>query len=279
VSMTSGDALKGHVILLTFDNLGEASELERGTWPEGEPLGRHPSVTRALPRLLDELERHALSATFFVEGLNCELYPDAVRGIAARGHDIGAHGWRHEPWGELPSDRAAERALLTRATDAFRRLGVTPRGFRPPSGSDTDQTHGILAELDYTWCSIAAADDDASARARRAGGLWDVTYDWGLVDAYSLMPRFAELRRRRGDPAEPMAPQDLGDRLAARLPQEVGTGLDVIILHPFLMLDDAWWEQVQRLLALLAGLRGSGRASVLSPDTFIAGLAGSGSAS
>src|SRR5262249_51170155 len=76
-------------IILTFDNLGEASELERGTRDERFPLGRHPSVTDALPRLLDELGRLQLRATFFIEGINCELNPDAVRAIAARGHEVG----------------------------------------------------------------------------------------------------------------------------------------------------------------------------------------------
>ena len=37
-------------ISVTFDNLGEAAELERGTWPEGAPLGEHPSVRECLPR-------------------------------------------------------------------------------------------------------------------------------------------------------------------------------------------------------------------------------------
>ena len=65
-------------VVLTFDNLGEASELERGTWPPDEPLGRHPSVLTALPRLLSELDVLGLRATFFVEAINCELYPDAL---------------------------------------------------------------------------------------------------------------------------------------------------------------------------------------------------------
>ena len=36
-------------VSVTFDNLGEAADLERGLWPEGEPLGRHYSVKRTLP--------------------------------------------------------------------------------------------------------------------------------------------------------------------------------------------------------------------------------------
>jgi hypothetical protein len=39
-------------LAVTFDNLGEAFELERGAWPADRPRGRHPSVVRALPRVL-----------------------------------------------------------------------------------------------------------------------------------------------------------------------------------------------------------------------------------
>jgi peptidoglycan/xylan/chitin deacetylase (PgdA/CDA1 family) len=61
-------------VAVTFDNLGEAAELERGQWPEGEPLGRHFSVCEALPRLLEALREAGLHATFFVEGLNAERW-------------------------------------------------------------------------------------------------------------------------------------------------------------------------------------------------------------
>ena len=83
-------------LVLTIDNLGEASALERGE--QRAASGRDPSVTRALPWLLRELDRHQLTATFFVEAINCELYPHAVRAIAARGHELGHHGWSHENW-------------------------------------------------------------------------------------------------------------------------------------------------------------------------------------
>ena len=43
-------------LVLTFDNLGEATELERGGLDPGARLGEHPSVTEALPWLLDALD-------------------------------------------------------------------------------------------------------------------------------------------------------------------------------------------------------------------------------
>ena len=68
------------MIALTFDNLGEAAEVQLG----GEQTGEHFSVTEVLPKLLDALGEHGLSATFFVEGLNTELYPNALAGTAMR---------------------------------------------------------------------------------------------------------------------------------------------------------------------------------------------------
>lgn len=73
-------------VSVTFDNLGEAADLERGLWPEDEPLGRHFSVKRTLPRILDTLEELELRATFFVEGINAELYPEALLEISNSGH-------------------------------------------------------------------------------------------------------------------------------------------------------------------------------------------------
>ena len=120
-------------LVLTIDNLGEARALERGTQPPEEPVGNDPSVTVALPWLLDELDAHSLSATFFVEGINTELYPDALRELTARGHQLGLHGWRHEEWASLSA--TDERDTLARGVEAFAGLGIEARGFRPPAAS------------------------------------------------------------------------------------------------------------------------------------------------
>jgi peptidoglycan/xylan/chitin deacetylase (PgdA/CDA1 family) len=237
-------------ILLSFDNLGEASELERGTWTGQTPLGRHPSVTVALPRLLDELDAIALTATFFVEAINCELNPDAVRAIVARGHQVGVHGWRHEQWAELPPAR--ERELLERATAAFAAFGVESRAFRPPGGGLTAQTPELLRELGYEWCSPAIETAPSGNAAPEDSPLRWLPFDWELVDAYHLMARFAPLRERRGDGAEPLDADATAARLATALRSDRPS--KVVILHPFLMLDDGWWNGTRQTLRLIKEL-------------------------
>jgi peptidoglycan-N-acetylglucosamine deacetylase len=246
----SGPGGPAGTIVLTFDNLGEASALQRGTWDPQTPLGSDPSVTRALPWLLDALDHSGLRATFFVEAINCELNPEAVRMISARGHELGVHGWEHEVWGEL--DAHTERALLARALHAFAALGLTPRGFRPPGGALTAGTPALLHELGFQWCSPAS--DGRREEDPVVDGLVVIPFDWELVDAYHLMERFADLRERRGDPSGPLAAEAAGERMASALHD--GVGERTVVMHPFLMLDEAWRGQVRRLLETLAALGG-----------------------
>ena len=141
----------GPTVSLTFDNLGEVADLERGRWPADAPLGRHASVTRTLPRVLSLLDDVGLRATFFVEGLNAELYPDALRAIADGGHEVAFHGWQHEHWADLSP--AAERESFERGVTALDGLGLRPVGFRPPGGELTPATLGLLREFGFEYCS------------------------------------------------------------------------------------------------------------------------------
>jgi peptidoglycan/xylan/chitin deacetylase (PgdA/CDA1 family) len=207
-------------VSVTFDNLGEAADLERGQWPPGEPLGQHYSVREALPELLTLLAREGLQATFFVEGFNAEVYPDVLEGLRAAGHEVACHGWRHEPWHEVTDE--AER--LARARDA---LGG-PAGFRPPGGQLNDGTLATLRELGFTYCS------PAGERVERREGIAVLPFRWELIDAYYYLPHFASLRAQHGDPEAPMAPAVLRERALAALDAHTDGHL-VLLFHPFLL--------------------------------------------
>jgi peptidoglycan/xylan/chitin deacetylase (PgdA/CDA1 family) len=52
-------------------------------------------VERNTIRLLDIFQRHQLEATFFVLGWVADRFPDLVREIERRGHEVATHGYSH----------------------------------------------------------------------------------------------------------------------------------------------------------------------------------------
>ncbi len=214
-------------VSVTFDNLGEAADLERGLWPEGMPLGHHFSVKRMLPRILRMLEELGLHATFFVEGINAELHPEALLQIANSGHELGYHGWRHEYWPDLsPSEEAR---LLERGVHKMHELGVRPRGFRPPGGRLTATSPGLLENLDFTYCSPAGLE------VGFLGQLVVLPFEWRLIDAYYYLPRFGGLRKSATGSSEPLSPFRFRETLSSALQGVVRDGGHLTLLfHPFL---------------------------------------------
>ena len=228
-------------VLLSFDNLGEAADLERHG---ATPSGPHPSVTVGLPRALDALAALDLRATFFVEGLNAELYPQALRDIAAAGHEVGVHGWRHERWDDLSAGAEDER--LGRGVAALAGLGLEIEGFRPPGGELGAHTVAALAAHGLRWCS------PAGERAERRGGVAMLPFRWPAVDAYHRLESFTDRRTARGDRATVASPQEAADALIGVLDARGDEPL-VLILHPFLLLEDDEAAQARRVLEHLAG--------------------------
>jgi peptidoglycan/xylan/chitin deacetylase (PgdA/CDA1 family) len=140
-------------VSITVDNLGEAAEIELGLRAVDAPLGNHYSVVGALPIVLKALAAARLRATFFVEGINAEVYPDALASIEAAGHELAYHAWCHEDWSTLEGE--AEAANLDRGLAAFREIGVEVVGFRPPGGRLTPRTLDLLASRGLRHCSPA----------------------------------------------------------------------------------------------------------------------------
>jgi peptidoglycan-N-acetylglucosamine deacetylase len=241
-------------IVLTFDNLGEAADEERGL-PTGPPP--HPSVAVALPPLLELLHRHDLRATFFVEAVNAERYPDTLSAILGGGHELGCHGWRHEVFGQLPPSQRP--AILDRSLAALRGAGVAVEGFRPPGGTITRYDLALLAARGVRWCSPAGSapgiDHDVVC----------LPFAWPLIDAYYLAPALAGLRVQDGLPEEPLAVERYLEAIGAEL-DRVGDpdppALVCLIMHPYLYAGERRPEVLDGLLQRLARLRESGVAAV-----------------
>ena len=122
--------------------------------PDTAPDGteRYPDLTR---RVLDFLDARAVRGTFFVVGEVAEQHPEVVRDVAARGHEVGLHAWRHVPLTEL--DPGTGRDDVTRGKALLEDLtGAPVAGFRAPIFSlvpDSRWAVAVLVEAGFTYSS------------------------------------------------------------------------------------------------------------------------------
>jgi len=233
------------VLSLSFDNLGEAAELEAGaTVPEP---GKHFTATRAVPEILTMLAERELPATFFVEGLNAELYPELLQEIAARGHEVAYHAWRHEQWGDLTAAEQAEN--VSRGRDAFGGLGLEVRGMRPPGGSLGAGGVDVLREAGLRYCSPAGAG------AGEEGEIALLPFQWRHVDAACTLPPLAAAREQIGGSTDPVEPEAFVASLVSEI-EELSRrgGYIALVLHP-VMLDWLGGENLTALLDRIVAVR------------------------
>lgn len=230
---------------LSFDNLGEAAAIELGAVAP-EDAGDHPTVSQVLPTLLAALGERDIAATFFVEGLNAELYPDALTAIDAAGHEVAYHAWRHEQWAGLTAAKQARN--LARGLTAFAELGIEIAGLRPPGGGLGPGGLDVLREAGLRYCSPAGEG------AGVEDGIALLPFQWRHVDASCVLPPLSAAREEIAGSTDPIEPGVFIAYLEAEI-EGLATkgGFMTIILHPF-MLD---WLGENNLATLLGRIRSS----------------------
>ena len=220
-------------LCLSFDNLGEAAEIELGAFPAGAPLGEHFTAKSALRSVLTELMLRNLRATFFVEGLNTELYPTQLLSVHLQNHELGYHAWRHEQWGDLSAAEQGDN--LERGLTAFRGLGqglgIEFSGLRPPGGRLGAGGVGVLREAGLRYCSPAGEG------AGVEDGIALLPFQWQHVDAACAAAAAGARARAHQWLAGPTRPRRLLSHTWKRrssVSHETG-GFAAIVLHLFML--------------------------------------------
>ena len=141
--------------------------------------GPNPPGTDNVLRTLD---RHAVTATFFLEGWRLEDGAGCAQRIVDAGHEIGNHSYSHSNLDELPPEECLnevrDAAAIIHAT-----IGVYTRLFRPPWGRLDQATTDAILDAGHDialWnCSVRDWEGpDADAVATR---LLASAHDEGIV--------------------------------------------------------------------------------------------------
>ena len=108
-------------------------------------------------RILQELVKRDLKATFFCLGWIAEKHPDVILQIHAQGHHIGCHSYQHEL--SFRFDREGFRQDTEKSKKLIEDLiGESIDAFRAPGFSITERNKWaleVLTELDFNYdCSI-----------------------------------------------------------------------------------------------------------------------------
>ncbi len=118
------------------------------------------------PQLLAVLERHNMKATFAVPAAMAKLLADELRELAENGHEIAAHGLKHEDVSEL--SREDEQARMNLATEMLSEvMGRRPRGWFSlarqgdpfAGGTISPNTFALMDEAGYSYMGNGLSDD------------------------------------------------------------------------------------------------------------------------
>lgn len=113
--------------------------------------GPDPAVT---PAVLDLLDSYGAKASFFCIGERASRHPRLVQDIAAAGHTVENHTWRHSPAFSTFGLRGIRREV-TKAQGVIEELsGRRPRFFKAPAGLRNPLLEPVLSSEELrltTW--------------------------------------------------------------------------------------------------------------------------------
>jgi peptidoglycan/xylan/chitin deacetylase (PgdA/CDA1 family) len=148
----------------------------------------------AIWRILDMLQKYKIKATFFVVGWLAENYPEAIKEIHKKGHELANHSWGHVDPTLMKSDE--EEASLRKTNRIIEDLtGQVPKGYRAPDGEFSPNTIDFLRKVGIVYDGTCGADDIPYwwSVGGKTLDLLEIPFTWILDDAphflFSFFPR------------------------------------------------------------------------------------------
>ena len=160
--------------------------------PKTLSLGQY-GMTRGVDRILKILEERGIRATFFTPGWVAEQYPDKLKAIVEKGHEIAALGYHYEHMALL-SEEEQESAIKKGIAAIEKVCGVTPKGFRSPEGELTLDTLRIAKKNGLVYSSNLCDDDRPYWKDLGEDKILEIPIHWVNYDlpyfAFNYHPAF-----------------------------------------------------------------------------------------
>ena len=156
--------------------------------------------------LLDTLDEYGVHTTFFLVKQWVDKFPDSVKDIASRGHDIGNHSSTHPHMAQLNTSQQLEEILS--CNEAIEKLtGSCPTLFRAPYGEyNNDLVKNLRAEDMYCvqwnidsldWKDPSADEIVARVEEKLCPGSIILLHN-GAKNTPAALPRLIEAIRAQG---------------------------------------------------------------------------------
>jgi peptidoglycan/xylan/chitin deacetylase (PgdA/CDA1 family) len=102
-------------------------------------------ATVGIDRLLKLWDKYNIKATWFTPAHSAESFPQQIRKIVDKGHEIALHGYTHEFVSTLSEQQ--QRDVLKRSIQVLTDIvGKKPRGWTAPAWSTSKETIVLLEE-------------------------------------------------------------------------------------------------------------------------------------
>ena len=102
-----------------------------------------------LPDMLKTLDENNVHITFFIGGSWANKYPEVLKELANRGHELGNHTYSHPHPNALSKEKNKEQIVKTEEL-VENLTGIKTRLYAPPYGEYNNTVLLAAQELDYT---------------------------------------------------------------------------------------------------------------------------------
>lgn len=159
------------------------------------------------PSILNILQQHNVSATFFCIGNRIEGNEPLMRRIHNEGHIIGNHSYSHGFWFDLLTAKKMQEDIVQMNEATKKTISLQPRFFRPPYGVTTPPMNKALKALNLKaigW-NIRSLDTVIKDENQLLEKIKDLLKPGAIIllhdtskTTFAVLPQFIDFAKQQG---------------------------------------------------------------------------------